>query len=83
MKNLVTVNNGVAMTSSLLIAELFDRPHDNVLKSLDKLVDSVGFNAISYIDSMNRPKRAYELTERQALIAMHFIVRPLRRSFFG
>ena len=73
MNKIVIVNNGVAMTSSLLIAELFDRPHDNVLKSLDKLVDSVGFNAISYIDSMNRPKRAYELTERQALIAMPFI----------
>ena len=70
---LVTVTNGVASTTSLVIADLFNRPHDNVLKSLDKIKDSVGFNAISYIDSMNRPKRAYALTEREALISMPFI----------
>jgi len=73
MNNLVTVNNGVASTNSLLIAELFDRPHDNVLKSLDKLSTAVGFNASAYIDNSGKPNRMYVLTERQALIAMPFI----------
>jgi phage regulator Rha-like protein len=73
MNKLVTVNNGVASTNSLFIAELFDRPHKNVLQSLDKLVAGLGFKLSSFIDESGKTNRMYELTERQALIAMPFI----------
>lgn len=74
MKNLVTVNNiGVASTNSLLIAECFGRAHKDVLKSLDKLAARRGFAPSAYIDESGKSNRMYELTERQALIAMPFI----------
>lgn len=73
MNNLVTVNNGIATTTSLVIAEQFDRKHSHVCRSIEKLKDKYGIVPISYIDSMNRPQIMYELNERQALIVMPFI----------
>lgn len=74
MQNLVTKSqNGELLTDSLIISELFERVHKDVMKSLDKLKDKLEIAPISYRDSMNREQRMYQLTERQALIAMPFI----------
>ena len=73
MNNLVTMNNGVATTNSVIIAEQFGRKHSHVCSSIEKLKDKYGIVPISYIDNMNRPQIMYELTERQALIVMPFI----------
>ena len=73
---LVTVNNGIASTTSLIVAEQFGRRHQHVLRTLDKISKdrpNLGLISIPYIDNMNRHKVMYELAERQALITMPFI----------
>jgi phage regulator Rha-like protein len=49
-KKLVEVHGQRLTTTSLVIAELFGRPHGNVLKCLDKLISRVKFNSRNYID---------------------------------
>ena len=76
--NVVAVTNGAPITTSILIADLFGRPHKNVLQSLggliaDGTIDRLDFKPISYFDEMNREQRAYQLSERAALISMPFI----------
>ncbi|MEF8707639.1 MAG: Rha family transcriptional regulator [Candidatus Accumulibacter propinquus] len=76
--NIVAVAHGAPTTTSVLIADLFGRPHKNVLQSLDGLIvdgtiDRLDFKPISYFDEMNREQRAYQLSERAALISMPFI----------
>jgi phage regulator Rha-like protein len=74
MKDLVLKSsNGNLVTNSIIIAELFSMPHKNILRALDKLKDKLKIEPISYSDTMNREQRMYELTERQALVAMPFI----------
>ena len=73
---LIQVHGKTLTTTSLVIAELFDRPHYNVLQSLDKLskeISELTFKATDYIDKNGDPRRALILTERQFLIAMPFI----------
>lgn len=74
----IVTTQGEATTTSNIIAELFDRPHKNVLQSLDGLIgdgtiDRLDFKPIFYTDEMNREQRAYQLSERAALISMPFI----------
>ncbi|MER2625054.1 MAG: Rha family transcriptional regulator [Accumulibacter sp.] len=76
--NIVAVAHGAPSTTSVLIADLFGRPHKNVLQSLDGLIadgtiDRLDFKPISYFDEMNREQRAYQLSELAALISMPFI----------
>ncbi|MBL8366520.1 MAG: Rha family transcriptional regulator [Candidatus Accumulibacter sp.] len=76
--HIVSVAGGRPSTTSLLIAEAFDRSHKNVLQSLDRLIqddriDRLEFKPIFYTDEMNREQRAYQLSERGALISMPFI----------
>ena len=74
MNNLVSLNNnGVAVTTSLVIAEQLGRKHSHVLQSIRSLKESVRISPISYIDSMNRAQIMYELPEREALIVMPFV----------
>ena len=76
-----------AWTSSLELARVFDRPHDQVLKEVRKTfetVDSkfglVNFNETYYKDSQNRKQPCYNLTRKGfTLIAMGFTgIRALR-----
>lgn len=76
--NVVALTHGAPTTTSVLIADLFGRPHKNVLQSLDGLIvdgtiDRLDFKPIFYTDEMNREQRAYQLSERAALISMPFI----------
>jgi Rha family phage regulatory protein len=78
MKDLVIIKDGHAVTTSLIISQVFGRAHKDVLRSIDGLVEREKINRrdfapIEYIDSRGRKQRAYELTKRAALIAMPFI----------
>lgn len=75
---IVRVDGGEPSTTSLIIAFEFGRPHKNVLREIDSLIedgtiDRLNFEPISYTDEMNREQRAYRLNERASLIAMPFI----------
>lgn len=75
---LIQIESGEAWTTSLAIAEVFDRRHNDVMREVEGLmsdgtIDVRDFSHISYTDSMNRPQRAYRLNERAALIAMPFV----------
>jgi Rha family phage regulatory protein len=75
---LVRLRQGQLVTSSPIIAVEFARRHDNVLQSLDSLIadgtlNHLEFKAVKYIDEKGEARRAIELTERGALIAMPFI----------
>lgn len=75
---IVVITHGTPTTTSVVIAEKFGRPHKNVLQSIDGLIqngtiDRLDFKPIFYTDEMNREQRAYQLSERAALISMPFI----------
>ncbi|AMK75393.1 MULTISPECIES: Rha family transcriptional regulator [Methylomonas] len=70
---LVEVHGQKLTTTSLVIAELFGRPHKSVLRSLDSLKDRLKFVPISYGDSYGREQKMYQLDERAFLVAMPFI----------
>lgn len=69
MEALVKTNsNGKNVTTSLIIAEIFGKRHDAVLRDIQNLDCPSDFNLhnfgeISYTDSMNREQRAYEMTK--------------------
>jgi Rha family phage regulatory protein len=76
--DLVRVTAGAAVTDSLVIAQAFGRAHKNVLSSLDGLIsdgtiNGLDFKPVQYRDGKGERRRAIELTERGALIAMPFI----------
>lgn len=75
--NVIEIHRGKPMVSSLKIAELFDRPHFRVLKSLKSLIGrgtlTTGVEVSSWIDSTGRSNDLYWLDERSSLIAMPFI----------
>ena len=69
MEALVKINStGKSVTTSLIIAEIFGKNHQHVLRDIDNLdcpndFNTSNFGLISYTDSMNREQRAYELTK--------------------
>ncbi len=78
MNQLIQTVNNKPMTTSLVIAELFDREHKNVIQSIESLVSDgliggLDSKPTSYTDKSNRQSKMYELTERGFLIAMPFI----------
>lgn len=71
-------NDGKIVTDSLIIGGEFERAHKNVLASLDALIEGgtingLDFKPVEYRDGKGEFRRAIELTERGALIAMPFI----------
>jgi Rha family phage regulatory protein len=75
---IVHLSKGQAVTDSLAIAREFGRRHDNVLQSIDALIQEgaishLEFKETSYRDEQGKKRRMIELTERGALIAMPFI----------
>ena len=78
LPDLVRIVNNQPTTETPSIAELFNRPHRNVIRSIDKLIengaiDALSVERISYRDSQNREQRAYRIGERESLILMPFI----------
>lgn len=89
MKTLIPMDNyGVfadmhdtARANSLMVAEMFEKRHDNVLNSIRSILqedDEDGFNAlnfkeIKYVDDRGRKKPAYAMTrDGFTLLAMGF-----------
>ncbi|QQX83738.1 Rha family transcriptional regulator [Cupriavidus necator] len=75
---LVHLHCGVPITDSLAIAREFRRLHKDVLRALDNLIEDGTLNErdfapVAYTDTKGEKRRAIELTERGALVAMPFI----------
>lgn len=75
---IVHLHCGKPVTNSLAIFREFGRRHDNVLQSLDGLIENgtisrLEFKERDYTDERGKKQRMIELTERGALIAMPFI----------
>lgn len=76
----IFVRNGSFFTSSLDIAKHFDRPHKDVLRAIDRVLDDCGkefgernFALSSYLTEQNKELRAYDLTrDGFVLVAMGF-----------
>ncbi len=69
MTTLVLTNRaGRDITTSLIVAEVFGKRHDHVLRDIENLSCSQEFNAlnfgeIKYVDSRGREQKAYEMTK--------------------
>lgn len=74
--DLIEVRNGRPMVSSLVIAELFDRRHDHVLRSIRTIVVdqlNLPIHEEIYRDPRGRDQPVYWLDERAALIVMPYL----------
>ncbi|SFT43986.1 phage regulatory protein, rha family [Pseudovibrio denitrificans] len=78
MQHLIKIENGKPVTDTLVIAEVFGRRHDEVLRSVRGLINegTLGlreFASSSYLNAQNKEQPMYQLSEKAALIAMPFI----------
>ena len=69
------MSGGIPTISSNDVADKFEKRHDDVLKAIRNLItddesdgDARNFAEISYQDSMNRDKPAYQLSRRGFII---------------
>ncbi|HFK1427502.1 MULTISPECIES: Rha family transcriptional regulator [Bacillus cereus group] len=77
---LVFENNGKVVTDSLMIAEMFEKTHDNVLKDIRKQIEYAGpefslvnFHESNYENECGRKYLKYNLTEEAfTLVAMSY-----------
>lgn len=70
--------NGALFVETPHLSTLFDRPHRNIMRDVERLIaggaiDALNPERISYLDSMGRAQEAYRLSERDALVLMPFI----------
>lgn len=79
MNNLVTLagNSNRPVTTSKMIAEVFEKEHRNVLRDIDSLKDVLNFEQMFYetteADSYGRPQRVYQMNrDGFSLLAMGF-----------
>ncbi|HDR6822024.1 MULTISPECIES: Rha family transcriptional regulator [Bacillus cereus group] len=80
VNKLVFMEGNTVVTDSLVIAEVFGKTHDNVLKDIRKQIDYSGdefglvnFHESSYINSQNKKMPKYDLTEEAfTLVAMSY-----------
>ncbi|TNK99788.1 peptidase, partial [Kosakonia cowanii] len=74
----ITIVNGLAVTTSIAVAEYFQKPHKDVLAKLSRLECSPefterNFSLSSYIDSTGRKLPCYQITrDGFAFLAMAF-----------
>ncbi|MCT6947801.1 MAG: ORF6C domain-containing protein [Bacillus thuringiensis] len=79
-QSLVFENNGKVVTDSLMIAEMFEKTHDNVLKDIRKQIEYAGpefslvnFHESNYENERGRKYLKYNLTEEAfTLVAMSY-----------
>lgn len=78
IENIVRIEDGRMFTSSLIIAQAFEKEHKNVLQAINNLECSEQFNRLNfqpveYIDAKGELRPAYELTrDGFAFLAMGF-----------
>lgn len=70
--------NGSLFVETPHLAALFERPHRNIMRDVERLIaggaiDALNPERISYVDSVGRVQEAYRLSERDALVLMPFI----------
>jgi Rha family phage regulatory protein len=75
---LIQVKGQCLLIASNVIANLFGRPHKNVLRDIEMLVeqgaiDRLKLEPISYFDSYSREQRGYRLSERDAMVLAPFL----------
>lgn len=69
MQNLVAVvESGALMTTSLKVADAFGKRHDNLLRKIETLGCSTGFNALNfeaveYLDLKGETRKAWNMTK--------------------
>lgn len=78
MSNLIKIDNGQPMVSSVTVACEFGRQHKNVLQTLDSLIadgtlTELEFKPSQYVDDSGKSNRCFDLDEDGFLIAMPFI----------
>lgn len=66
-RNLVTISHGKPTTTSLLIAETFQKRHGDVLRAIEKLDCSPSFNrrnftSVEYLDAKGESRPMYRVT---------------------
>lgn len=78
MNNLVSITDQKAVTTSLIVAEVFGKRHDNVIRSISRLECSKEFTALnfegsSYLDPTGRAMPMYNMTrDGFTILAMGF-----------
>ena len=83
MKELVFLQNDEALTTSLKVAEVFEKPHNDVLKSIRALISDLEglgkkspssmFQESTYINSQNKQQPMYFMNQKDfTLLAMGF-----------
>lgn len=78
IENIVQIDDGQMFTTSLIVAEAFEKNHYDVLKAISNLECSPEFNernfaAVDYKDSKGEMRPAYRLTrDGFAFLAMGF-----------
>ena len=70
--------NGALFVETPHLSSLFDRPHRNIMRDVERLIaggaiDALNPERIAYVDSRGRVQEAYRLSERDALVLMPFI----------
>ena len=70
--------NGALFVETPHLSTLFDRPHRNIMRDVERLIAGGAIDAhnperIAYVDSRGRVQEAYRLSERDALVLMPFI----------
>ena len=78
--DLVTINNGQAVTTSMKIAEYFGKKHQHVMEKIRKLLDELpsewgvsNFRQSSYFNVQGKEQPCYEMTKDGfTLLAMGF-----------
>ena len=74
--NVIEAHHGKPMVSSLKIAELLERPHDQVLRAIRKVENTQrGLDVLveSYLNEQNKEQPLYWLGERSSLIVMPYV----------
>lgn len=76
--NAVVECNGALFVETPHLSTLFDRPHRNIMRDVERLIAGGAINVlnperIAYVDSRGRVQEAYRLCERDALVLMPFI----------
>ncbi|MET3064717.1 Rha family transcriptional regulator [Bacillus paranthracis] len=78
MSNIVFIENNEVVTDSLMVAEVFGKEHKNVIRDIEKLLETgvvspLNFEQSTYINERAREYKKYNLTKDGfTLLAMGF-----------
>ena len=78
LSELITCNGNVPITNSLIVAEKFQKRHDNVISKIENLIISekkgrLNFKETSKIDTWNRLQKVYLIDKKSFMVlAMRF-----------